>query len=317
MKDDSSRLLLTLPEKHPDLFQFYKTFQALFWTVEEVDFSKDRAAFIKLPPTCRSYLKNIMSFFFASDSIVSEQLFLRLLNEVQIPEARLALAFQLSQEAVHTETYARSIDATLSQAEKEEAFSALDTNPTVQHKADWMLSHIQNDNLTLGERLVISGACEGVLFSASFCIIFWLKAHQKPVLEGLTTANLFISRDEAQHCKLSAAIHAALDEGERCPQARAHEIFRQAVGVEERFVRESMPVSEIGMNADSMVEYVKLCCNTICTLFGYDSLYPGATNPFPFMDTIGLSTKQNFFEGRTTEYQRSMSERKFALDDDF
>lgn len=303
-----------LPLKNPEIYEFYHLFKSLFWTPAEVDTSKDRAAYLQLDPEAQTYLRNILAFFYASDSIVAEQLFKRLMD-VEIPEARLALAMQLSQEAIHTEMYASLIQDILTEDEKDDAFHALDRNPTVRSKADFCLKYIADEDLTLAERYVVSGAMEGVLFSASFCVIFWLKSHRKPVLEGLSLGNLFIARDEGSHCKLSAAIHNALPQ--KCSQARAHQIFAEAVRVETEFVRDSMPVASIGMNCDQMIQFIKLSANVALALFGFDALYPGVQNPFPFMDSIGLSTKQNFFEGRSSEYQMATGKRAFSTDEEF
>lgn len=303
-----------LPLKHHEIYHFYTLFKSLFWTPAEVDTSKDRKAYLALDPEAQTYLRNILAFFYASDSIVAEQLFKRLMD-VEIPEARLALAMQLSQEAIHTEMYASLIEDILTEQEKDEAFHALEKNPTVRSKAEFCLKYIGSDDLTLAERYVVSGAMEGVLFSASFCVIFWLKSHRKPVLEGLSLANLFIARDEGSHCKLSAAIHNALPE--KCSEARAHEIFSEAVQVEIEFVRDSMPVASIGMNCDQMIEFIKISANVGLGLFGFAPLYPGVENPFPFMDSLGLSTKQNFFEGRSSEYQMATSKRAFLTEEDF
>ena len=41
-----------------------------------------------------------------------------------------------------------------------------------------------------------------------------------------------------------------------------------------------------------------------CQQIGLDTLYPGATNPFPWMsEMIDLKKERNFFETRVTEYQ--------------
>lgn len=49
------------------------------------------------------------------------------------------------------------------------------------------------------------------------------------------------------------------------------------------------------MNVDLMVQYIKFVADRHLKVMGYPVLY-GAQNPFPFMDTIGMEGKTNFFE---------------------
>jgi ribonucleoside-diphosphate reductase beta chain len=58
----------------------------------------------------------------------------------------------------------------------------------------------------------------------------------------------------------------------------------------------------IGMNEKLMGQYIKFCADRLITQLGYKKIY-NTKNPFPFMETIGLGGKTNFFEKRTTEYQ--------------
>jgi len=44
--------------------------------------------------------------------------------------------------------------------------------------------------------------------------------------------------------------------------------------------------------------------NRRCQQIGLDEMFPGVTNPFPWMaEMIDLKKEKNFFETRVTEYQ--------------
>ncbi len=58
----------------------------------------------------------IFAFFAASDGIVLENLGMRFLSDVQLPEARAAYGFQLMMENVHSETYSLLIDTYIKDA---------------------------------------------------------------------------------------------------------------------------------------------------------------------------------------------------------
>ena len=51
-------------------------------------------------------------------------------------------------------------------------------------------------------------------------------------------------------------------------------------------------------------EYLRFICNRRCQQIGLDTLFPGASNPFPWMsEMIDLKKERNFFETRVIEYQ--------------
>ena len=58
------------------------------------------------------------------------------------------------------------------------------------------------------------------------------------------------------------------------------------------------------MNSDLMVQYIEFVGDRLLVQLGYNKIYK-SSNPFPFMDAISLSNKTNFFEHRTTQYQKA------------
>ena len=50
-----------------------------------------------------------------------------------------------------------------------------------------------------------------------------------------------------------------------------------------------------------MQQYVEFIADRLAVQLGGDKIY-GTTNPFDWMESISLDTKNNFFEGRTAEY---------------
>ena len=57
-------------------------------------------------------------------------------------------------------------------------------------------------------------------------------------------------------------------------------------------------------NAPMFKEYLRFIANRRCQQIGLEVLYPGASNPFPWMsEMIDLKKERNFFETRVIEYQ--------------
>lgn len=70
---DTTRPFL-FPIKNPSVWEFYKKAEASFWTVEEVDLSKDRLDWDKLSSSEQFFIERVLAFFAASDGIVNENL---------------------------------------------------------------------------------------------------------------------------------------------------------------------------------------------------------------------------------------------------
>ena len=86
--------------------------------------------------------------------------------------------------------------------------------PAVAEKAQWAAKWMQTEN-SFAERIVAFAAVEGILFSGSFCSIYWLK--KRGLMPGLTFSNELISRDEGLHADFGCLIYRKLQH--RLPEA--------------------------------------------------------------------------------------------------
>jgi ribonucleoside-diphosphate reductase beta chain len=300
------------PIEHNDIWEFYKQHQAAFWTAEEVDLSNDIRDWEKLTENEQYFVKNVLSFFAASDGIVNENLAENFYREVQYPEAKFFYGFQLAMENIHSLMYSLLIDTYISNAkEKDECFNAIDRLPAVQKKAKWALDWIEN--ASFAERLVAFAAVEGIFFSGSFCSIFWMKS--RGIIQGLCNANSLIFKDENLHCDF--AIHLLNNHLEDKPsEKRIKQILLSALEIEKEFITESLPVSLIGMNSNLMKQYLEFVVDGLLVKFGCSKEF-NVEQPFKFMEQIAVETKGNFFESRTMEYQKAKLNETITFTEDF
>jgi len=305
------------PIQYPDLWNMYKRAVASFWTVEEVPLAQDVIDWRdKLTADERHFIKHILGFFAGSDGMVMENLQMNFSHEVQIPEARQFYAFQTFNESIHSEQYSLLIDALISDdKERDNLFKAIETIPAVGKKAQWAQKWLSSDK-SFAERLVAWICVEGLLFSGSFCAIFWLR--NRGVMPGLGLSNEFISRDEGLHQQFGELLYSKLEH--KLPSSAVEKIIAEAVENEKEFICEAIPCKMIGMNSDLMAQYIEFVADRILTALGYARLYNSA-NPFDFMELISLHGKTNFFEKKVAEYQRAgvlnTDDNVFGLDADF
>uniref|UniRef100_A0A7I4CRN2 Uncharacterized protein n=1 Tax=Physcomitrium patens TaxID=3218 RepID=A0A7I4CRN2_PHYPA len=286
------------PIKYPQVWEMYKKAEASFWTAEEVDLSADLKHWEALTDNERHFISHVLAFFAASDGIVLENLAVRFMKEIQIPEARAFYGFQIAIENIHSEMYSLLLEAYIKdQSEKHRLFNAIETIPCVTRKAEWALKWID-----------------------SFCSIFWLK--KRGLMPGLTFSNELISRDEGLHCDFACLLYTLLNN--KLSEDRVHEIVCEAVDIEREFVCEALSCDLVGMNKIMMSEYIDFVADRLLVSLGYNKRY-NARNPFDWMELISLQGKTNFFEKRVGEYQKASvmshlnggDNHVFRLDEDF
>jgi len=307
------------PIRYKDLWDMYERQVASFWTVGEINFSQDEADFAKMSENERRFIKNILAFFAASDGIVNENLARNFSDEVQIPEAKSFYSVQQFNETIHSQTYSLMIDRYVSNVdEKKHLLRGAQTIPSVKKKADWALKWIQREHCPEFAKRLIAFACvEGIMFSGSFCAIFWLK--KRGLMHGLSFSNELISRDEGMHQDFAVMLFSYIVN--KPSQQEVVLIVTEAVDNEKEFIIDSIPCRMIGMNDVLMGEYIEYVADRLLLQLGYSAIY-GTKNPFDFMEHISLSGKTNFFERRVGEYTKAgvMTSDKlntFGIDEDF
>lgn len=300
LEENPNRFVL-FPIEHHDVWGMYKKMFDCMWRAEEIDFSKDMAHWEKLSEKEQHFIKMILAFFAASDGIVLENLGMRFLSDVQLPEARAAYGFQLMMENVHSETYSLLIDTYIKDnAEKKILFEAIDNFPCIKKKADWAIKWIQDKRSSFAARLIAFACVEGIFFSGAFCSIYWLK--KRGLMPGLTFSNELISRDEGMHTDLAVMLFHKLNK--KLNKTKIKEIIREAVAIEKEFICEALPCKLIGMNSKLMSQYIEFVADRLLVQLGCTKEFK-SENPFDFMEMISLEGKTNFFEKRVSEYSLS------------
>lgn len=321
------------PIRYPQIWHAYKGQLASFWSPEEIDFSKDRRDWNeRLSDNERAFIKGVLTFFAASDTVVSLNLMNSFCKEVKVLEAQIAYTYQAMIENIHAEVYSIQIESCIRDPEEKRAiFESLGDCQTVRAKVEWArtwaaagptagseaagsadgIDGIEGNGAVVAgpaavpfaKRLLAFAIVEGLFFSGAFCAIYWIK--QRNLMPGLTKSNEFIARDEGQHTDFACLLYGML-QYTRVPQEEAHSMMREAVEIEKHFITEVIPCRMIGMNADLMSTYIEYVADGLLVKLGYEPTFGAtASNPFPFMDLIGMAGRSNFFEERVSLYQKA------------
>lgn len=303
----SNERFVVFPIRYPDIWQMFQNQRKAIWSEAEIDLVEDIKQWTKLNENEKFFIKRVLAFFAGSDGIVMENLATRFMNEIQIPEARLFYSSQIFIESVHSIMYAQLLDTYVSdEKEKDILFNSIETIPVIACKANWALKWIQSTD-NFATRLVAFACVEGIFFSGSFCCIYWLK--EKGILPGLTKSNDFIARDEGIHCDMAILLYKKYIINKLSNEI-VHMIVKEAIEIEKNFIIDSIPCKMIGMNSDLMSQYIDFVANRLVVQLGHTELFPNIQNPFGFMDRINFDSKDNFFDGRVTNYQMSVEKNK-------
>jgi len=301
--DDNNARLNPYPIQHPDLWNFLKKQRACVWFVEEIDLGNDR--FDKLNENEKTFIKMILAFFSQFDGIVNLNINEHLLDKIKIIEAQHNYRWQMAMEDIHSDMYGLLIEAYIKDnEEKEKLRNAISNFDVLNELKLWGEKWLSKNSFAIA--LLVNAFIEGIFFSAPFCLIFFIAQDNK--LPGLCKSNEFISRDEGMHTEFSTMIYKKLEN--KLDKEEVYEILREMLIINEKFIFQTLPCKLIGMSSEKMIQYVKFISDRLIQNLGYPKMFNIQENPLPFMDRIGLEGKNNFFESRTTEYQKSNSFKK-------
>lgn len=311
---------LTLrPMKYPAFFEMYKAAIKNTWTVEEVDFSTDLADLDRrVTPAEKHLIQRLVAFFATGDSIVGNNLVLNLYQHINSPEARMYLARQLYEEALHVQFYLTLLDNYLpNMAEREAAFAAIDNIPSIRGKAEFCFRWIDSiqglhqlrtreDRKQFLLNLICFAACiEGLFFFAAFAYVFFLRS--KGLLHGLASGTNWVFRDESAHIAFALEVIATVrreepDLFDDALRADVVAMVREAVDCETTFAHDVLSQGVAGMSPQDLRRYLEYVADRRLESLGIPGIY-GSRNPFAFMELQDVQELTNFFERRVSAYQ--------------
>src|ERR1700744_2639502 len=140
---DPGMALTLRPMRYPAFYDRFRDAIKNTWTVEEVDLHSDLADLARMTPAERHLVQRLVAFFATGDSIVANNLVLNLCKHINAPEARMYLSRQLYEEALHVQFYLTLLDTYVpDHAERQRAFAAIDTIPSIRQKAAFCMRWI-------------------------------------------------------------------------------------------------------------------------------------------------------------------------------
>lgn len=303
------------PIVHHNLWKIFKEHQSVLWTTEEIDWDNDKPDWDTLEPTAQNFLLHIIAFFASSDMLVIDNLMDQFMSEVTVAECRTFYTLQAYIETIHSETYATALEKFAPPEQREHLFDAINKEPTIQAKGEFAAKYMDKTR-PFEHRLWAFCIFEGVLFAASFASLYWLRTKNK--CKGLTFSNELIQRDESLHAKFGIEMLNMMSTP--MDSEITLSILKEAVEIEEAFIRKALPQNLTGLATEHVIEYVRYCAERLLSMLKGQYETPwNASQPLAFMEMISIDSKTNFFEARVAEYTmsgvgNSPSDASFQLD---
>ena len=325
---DPGMCLSLRPMAYPAFFEMYRGAIKNTWTVEEVDFGTDVADLARMTPAERHLIQRLVAFFATGDSIVANNLVLNLYKHINAPEARMYLSRQLYEEALHVQFYLTLLDTYVpDHAERQRAFDAIETIPSIQTKAAfcmrWIdsIQHLERLDTPAHRRqfllnLICFAACiEGLFFFAAFAYVYFLRS--KGLLHGLAGGTNWVFRDESAHMAFAFEVVATVrrEEPELFDAGLERDVramLDDAIACETQFAEDLLAGGVAGMSIGELRTYLEYCADQRLATLGLAKQY-GAKNPFGFLALQDVQEVTNFFERRVSSYQVGV-EGEVALD---
>jgi len=317
-KTDVNQLV---PFKYKWAWEKYLASCANHWMPQEIPMNRDIGLWKDpngLTEDERLIVKRNLGFFVTADSLAANNIVLGTYRHISAPECRQYLLRQAFEEAIHTHAYQYIVESL--GLNEGEIFNAYHEIASIRDKDEFLIPFIdtltdpnfrsgtpENDQKLLKSLIVFACIMEGLFFYVGFTQILALGRQNK--MMGAAEQYQYILRDESMHCNFGIdVINQIKLENPHLwtPQFREEirVLLQKGVELEYRYAEDTMPRGVLGLNAPMFKEYLRYVANRRCQQIGLDTLYPGATNPFPWMsEMIDLKKEKNFFETRVTEYQ--------------
>ena len=310
-----------VPLKYKWAWDKYLSACANHWMPQEVNMARDIGLWKDprgLTEDERRIVRRNLGFFVTADSLAANNIVLGTYRHITAPECRQFLLRQAFEEAIHTHAYQYIVESL--GLDEAEIFNAYHEVPSIRAKDEFLIPFIETltdpkfktgtpaaDQQLLKSLIVFACIMEGLFFYVGFAQILALGRQNK--MTGAAEQYQYILRDESMHCNFGIdLINQIKMENPNLwtPEFREEirGLIQRGVELEYRYAEDTMPRGVLGLNAPMFKEYLRFVANRRAQQIGLDPLFPGATNPFPWMsEMVDLKKEKNFFETRVIEYQ--------------
>ena len=289
-----------------------------FWLPEEISVSKDLKNWNELSERERTLYKRVLAGLTLLDTKQGNNGIPSMMSLTENFQRKAVLSFMGTMEEIHAKSYSSIFTTLLSNREIDELFDWIETEETLQRKAELILEQYENtkDERSLYLSMVTSVFLESFLFYSGFFYPLFLAGQGKMVASGEIIS--LILRDESLHGKYIGLLaqekyNAFSDEVKKELDEKMYEIFNKLMENEMNYTK--LIYAESGME-NEVINFLKYNANRALENLGFDNYYE--VEPINPIVLNGLSTEtktHDFFSTKGNGYQKGIYEE--LEDEDF
>lgn len=324
------------------------------------ELKKDSVQWSDVKDDVKKLIINQIAFFLIGDGRVNQTISDHIDSRITDKEVQVWYNFQKMMEDIHNIVYVKLADTYVTDLmERKKLFDTVENYPAIKIMIQWIekwlgegndlhkldkdtinelnlikknitnpdllnlsiFKKLDNHRPSLARQLLVNIIMEGLLFQASFAIIFWFN-HQYGLLPGLTKANEFISRDEGTHTDFGILLYNLRIMIKESSQV-VHQMFSEATNILINHMSVGLGNGFPGMNLNLMSDYLKFVADQLLVKLRYEKLY-NVSNPFKFMEKQSISVRISdfFIDQNVSEYGHHASgtvseDHELNFDEDF
>lgn len=289
-----------------------------FWLPEEISVSKDLKTWADLSESEKELYKKVLAGLTLLDTKQGNNGVPSMMSLTDNLQRKAVLSFMGTMEEIHAKSYSSIFMTLLTTPQIEELFNWIETEPTLQKKAELILDQYENtnDQRSLYLSMVTSVFLESFLFYSGFFYPLYLAGQGKMVASGEIIS--LILRDESLHGKyiglLAQEIYDSFKEEDKLVlKDKIYKIFKDLMDNEIEYTKKIYNGSGL---VEEVITFLQYNANRALENLGFDKYYEvGEINPI-VLNGLSTETKSHdFFSTKGNGYQKGIYEE--LEDEDF
>lgn len=289
-----------------------------FWLPEEISVSKDLKTWADLSESEKELYKKVLAGLTLLDTKQGNNGVPSMMSLTDNLQRKAVLSFMGTMEEIHAKSYSSIFMTLLTTPQIEELFNWIETEPTLQKKADLILAQYENtnDQRSLYLSMVTSVFLESFLFYSGFFYPLYLAGQGKMVASGEIIS--LILRDESLHGKyiglLAQEIYDSFNDEDKLElKDNVYTIFKNLMDNEIEYTKKIY--NESGL-VEEVITFLQYNANRALENLGFDKYYEvEKINPI-VLNGLSTETKSHdFFSTKGNGYQKGIYEE--LEDEDF
>jgi ribonucleotide reductase beta subunit family protein with ferritin-like domain len=274
---------VTLPIQNEKLWRKYQTSLDWFWTVYEINLERDKSTVGQLDEEQRSYMNKVLTFMLiCHNTITTKELFLDLVNQVEIKEASYYFSSQADSTKTHRMMYSLILDELIGNGEeKTRTMSEVAQIPHVREALRWYVENVNLENQSFAKRMLAFTTLLGIVFNVVFIMFSWIEKTYPSLMHGLMKSNQLIWRDARLNLSFATILFDYIDD--KVDKAEAIEMYKTAAQHAKNIFTKALPVSSLGIECDLMEQFIEHSADSLAIDTIQERIFKVEKTPFDWI----------------------------------